>query len=87
MEYKKDCPAPSRVDSHMADQRHYQNHYARQFVRDKVVLDLGCAAGRGLSVLAQVARKVLALDGLEESKSIDFAKQSCPTESRVCNVF
>ena len=36
--------------------------WARDFVQDKAVLDVGCGSGEGTAILAQTARKVMGVD-------------------------
>lgn len=48
--------------------------WTRDFVQDKVVLDVGCGDGRGTAILAKLARNVTGID--IDSKAIASALQS-----------
>jgi 2-polyprenyl-3-methyl-5-hydroxy-6-metoxy-1,4-benzoquinol methylase len=55
---------------------HIQRYmFARQFCRDKVVLDAGCGGGYGSRCLAEVAKKVVSIDVSDEA--IDYARRRC----------
>ena len=47
--------------------------FAMQYLKDKVVIDLGCGAGLGTFLYSMVAKKVYAVD--YDAKTLDFAKQ------------
>lgn len=74
MEYKSfenDSVTPSLQAPFFAE--HLARYrFAQKFVRNKTVLELGCGKGYGASVLAQVAKSVVACDLNDDS--LNFAK-------------
>jgi len=47
-------------------------HFAKQFSKDKVILDLACGEGYGTNILAHEAKKVIGIDISQET--VNFAK-------------
>lgn len=47
--------------------------YARQFVRDKNVLDVGCGTGYGCKILAEQANRVLGID--HDASAVEYCRR------------
>jgi SAM-dependent methyltransferase len=58
---------PGKVDSDLYNEHISRYLFAKQFIKEKKVLDLGCGTGYGSNVMAKVARKVVGVDISKEA--------------------
>jgi SAM-dependent methyltransferase len=74
MEFTGERVVPGKVDPDLFNEHLCRYHFARPLVEGRYALDIGCGTGYGTAVLAQSARRVLALD--VSAESVAFAKEN-----------
>ncbi len=79
MEFTGERVVPGKVEPDLLNEHLSRYLFARPLVEGRYALDVGCGTGYGTAVLAQTARKVLALD--VSAESVAFAKTSYPARN------
>ena len=67
---------PGQVDTDLFNEHVSRYAFARGFAKDRHVLDLGCGAGYGSALLAEVAAHVTGLDAAVDA--VDYAREHYP---------
>jgi len=76
MEFTGERVVPGKVEPDLLNEHLSRYYFARPLVEGRYALDVGCGTGYGAAVLAQSARRVLALD--VSAESVAFAKKNYP---------
>ena len=76
MEFTGERVVPGKVEPDLLHEHLSRYYFARPLVEGRCALDVGCGTGYGAAVLAQSARRVLALD--VSAESVAFAKKNYP---------
>lgn len=79
MEFTGERVVPGKVEPDLLNEHLSRYLFARPLVEGRCALDVGCGTGYGTAVLAQTARKVLALD--VSAESVAFARASYPARN------
>ena len=79
MEFTGERVVPGKVEPDLLNEHLSRYLFARPLVAGRSALDVGCGTGYGTAVLAQTARKVLALD--VSTESVAFARTSYPARN------
>ena len=79
MEFTGERVVPGKVEPDLLNEHLSRYYFARPLVEGRYAVDLGCGTGYGTAVLAQSARRVLALDLSDES--VAFAKRHYPAQN------
>ena len=74
MEFTGERVLPGEVEPDLYNEHLVRYLFARQFASRKMVLDLGCGAGYGSTLIAEVASKVIGLDVSQEA--IKYAREN-----------
>lgn len=79
MEFTGERVVPGKVEPDLFNEHLSRYLFARPLVEGRCALDVGCGTGYGTAVLAQTARKVLALD--VSAESVAFSRTSYPARN------
>lgn len=79
MEFTGERVVPGKVEPDLFNEHLSRYLFARPLVEGRCALDAGCGTGYGTAVLAQMARKVLALD--VSAEAVAFARTSYPARN------
>lgn len=64
---------PGQVDADLLNEHLSRYAFARRFAQGRLVLDIGCGAGYGSALLAEVAERVTGLDA--SSDAVEYARE------------